>query len=65
MDFIIDLLPSNSFNAIYVVVECLPKLVHFALCKKTISREEMARLFFDNVYQNHDLPDDIISNQAS
>ena len=62
MDFITDLPPSNSFDSIYVVVDRLTKMAHFVPCKNTSSSEDTARLFLDNVYRYHGLPDDIVSD---
>ena len=39
-------------------------MAHFTPCKKTISSEETARLFFDTIYRYHGLPDDIISDRG-
>jgi hypothetical protein len=60
MDFIIILPPSNSFDSIFVVVDRLTKMAHFVPCKKTASSEDTARLFLDNVYRYHGLPDDMV-----
>jgi transposase InsO family protein len=38
--------------------------VHFISCTKTITGEEIARLFVDNVYRYRGLPDDIISDRG-
>lgn len=65
MDFIIDLLPSSSFNNIFEVVDQLIKMAHFFLYKKTIIGEETATLFLDNVYCYYVLRDDIISDRGS
>lgn len=65
MDFIMDLPPSNSYDSIFVIVDRLTKMAHFVPCKKTSSSEDTARLFFDNVYRDHGLPDDIISDRGT
>jgi len=39
-------------------------MAHFVPCKKSISGEETARLFLDNIYRYHGLPDDIISDRG-
>jgi hypothetical protein len=65
MDFITDLPPSNSFDSIFVVVDRLTKMAHFVPCKKTSSSEDTARLFLDNVYRYHGLPDDIVSDRGT
>ncbi len=64
MDFITDLPLSDSFDSIFVVVDRLTKMAHFIPCKKTITGEETARLFLDNVYRYHGLPNDIISDRG-
>ena len=60
-----DLSPSNSFDNIFVVVDRLTKMAHFIPCKKTSSSEDTARLFLDNVYRYHGLPDDIMSDRGT
>jgi hypothetical protein len=65
MDFITDLPPSNSFDSIFVVVDRLTKMAHFIPCKKTSSSEDTAKLFLDNVYRYHGLPDDIVSDRGT
>src|SRR4051794_19521962 len=65
MDFITDLPPSATFDAIRVVVDRLTKMVHFIPYRKSISGEETAKLFLDNMYRYHGLPDDIISDRGS
>ena len=64
MDFITDLPPSSSFDTIFVVVDRLTKMAHFVPCKKTITGEETAKLFLDNIYRYHGLPDDIVSDRG-
>jgi transposase InsO family protein len=65
MDFITDLSASNSFDSIFVVVDRLTKMAHFVPCKKTLSSEDTARLFLDNVYRYDGLPDDIVSDRGT
>ena len=65
MDFIVDLPPSKEFDSIFVVVDRLTKMTHFVSCNKTVTGEEIARLFIDNVYKYHGLPDDIISDRRT
>ena len=64
MDFIVDLPPSNSFDYICVVVDRFPKMAHFVPCKKTITSEDTAKLFIDNIYRYHGLLDDIVSDRG-
>jgi transposase InsO family protein len=39
-------------------------MVHFVPCTKTITREEIVRLFVDNIYRYLGLHDDIISDRG-
>jgi transposase InsO family protein len=61
MDFIVDLPKSKSF----VVVDRLTKMAHFVPCNKTITSKETARLFLENVYKYHGLPDNIIFDRGT
>ena len=65
IDFITDLPSSNSFDSIFVVVDRFTTMAHFVLCKKSSSSEDTARLFLDNVYRYHGLPDDIVSDRGT
>jgi hypothetical protein len=65
MDIIIDLPSSKAFDSIFVVVDRLTKMVHFMPCNKTVTGEETARFFMDNIYKYHGLLDDIISDRGS
>jgi transposase InsO family protein len=64
MDFIRDLPSSKAFDSIFVVVDRLPKMAHFMPCNKTVIGEETTRLFIDNIYKYHGLPNNIISNHG-
>jgi hypothetical protein len=63
MDFITDLPSSRNFDAIFIIVDRLTKMAHFVPCKKTITKNETARLFVDNVYWYRGLLDDILSDR--
>lgn len=65
MDFIVDLPESKSFDSIFVVVDRLTKMAHFVPCNKTVTGEETAKLFMENVYKYHGLPNDIISDRGT
>jgi transposase InsO family protein len=65
MDFITDLPSSKAFDSIFVVVDWLTKMAHFIPCNKTVIGEEIAKLFVDNIYKYHGLPDNIISDRGS
>ena len=64
MDFIVDLPPSNTFYYICVVVDRVSKMAHFAPCKKIITSEDTTKLFIDNIYRYHGLPDDIVFDRG-
>ena len=58
MDLITDLPSSRNFDAIFVIVDQLTMMAFFVPYKKTITWEEIARLFVNNVYQYLRLFDD-------
>ena len=64
MDFIVDLPPSNIFDCICVIFDRFSKMTHFVPCKKTITSEDTVKLFIDNIYRYHGLPDDIVSDRG-
>ena len=64
VDFITKLLLVQGYNSILVVVDRLTKMVHFILTTEKISAERLARLFRDNVWKLHGLPESIISDRG-
>jgi hypothetical protein len=62
MDFITNLPPSNSYDSILVVVDCLTKMVHFISCTKIIIGEGTTKLFLDHAFRYHGPFEDIFSN---
>jgi transposase InsO family protein len=70
MDFLTGLPTSTSdsghkFDAIYVVVDTFSKMCHLIPTTKTVTAEQVARLYYDNVYRLHGLPRSIISDRDS
>lgn len=65
MDFITDLPNSRSYDSIFVIVDRFTKMAHFMPCTKSITGEETAKLFIDNIYRYHGLPKDIISDRGT
>jgi len=49
---------------ILVVVDRLTKIVHFIPTTEKMSAEELARLFRDNMWKLHGLPESIISDRG-
>ena len=43
----------------------ITKMVYFKPCNKTVTSEEIIRLFMDNIYKYHGLPNDIIFDCGS
>jgi hypothetical protein len=65
MDFITDLLLANGKDLISVVVDRLTKMAHFIPCTKIVTEEETAKVFFDNIYCIHELPNDIVLDMGT
>jgi len=55
---------SNSYNAIYVIVNRLTKRAHFIPINNRFSSKDMAQLLYDKVYLLHGLPLQIISDRG-
>jgi len=63
-DFITKLLLAQGYDSILVVVDRLTKMVHFIPTTEKTSAEGLARLFRDNVWKLHRLPESIISDRG-
>ena len=64
MDLIIQLLESNSYNAICVIVDRLTKRAYFILINNWFSSKDMVQLLYNKVYPLHGLPLQIISDRV-
>jgi len=62
-DFITKLPLVQGYDSILVVVDRLTKMVYFIPTIEKISAEELARLFRDNMWKLHSLPESIISDR--
>jgi hypothetical protein len=62
MDFVEGLPRSGSVNAILVVVDRYSKFAHFIALRHPFTALSVARLFLDNVYKLHGMPQAILSN---
>jgi len=62
-DFITKLPIAQGYNSILVVVDQLTKMVHFIPTIEKTLAEGLARLFRDNVWKLHGLPESIISDR--
>jgi len=47
-----------------IAVDRLSKLIHVMPTNDTVTSEEMARLFRDNVWKHHGLPEQVISDRG-
>jgi len=63
-DFITKLPLAQGYDLILVVVNRLTKMVHFIPTTEKMSAEGLARLFRDNVWKLHGLPESIISDRG-
>ena len=57
-----DLPESEAKTTIVVFVDYLTKMVHFFLCTKEINAAEYTRLFINQVFRLHRMPEAIISD---
>jgi hypothetical protein len=64
MDLITQLPTSNGYNAILTIVDhgCTRAAV-FLPCRTTVTRQEVAKLYYDNVYRWFGLPSKVISDR--
>ena len=64
VDFITKLLVVAGKNAILVVCDWLSKIAHFVVTTEGTSAEGLARLFRDNVWRLHSLPESVMSDRG-
>ena len=57
------LLVSKGYNSILVVYDRFSKMSHFMVTTEKTTAERLARLFRDNVWKLHGLPESIISDR--
>jgi len=63
-NFITKLPLAQEYDSILVVVDQLTKMVYFIPTTEKTSAEELARLFRDNMWKLHGLPESIISDRG-
>jgi len=63
-EFITKLPLAQGYNSILVVVDRLTKMVHFIPTTEKTSVKGLAKLFRDNVWKLHGLPESIISDRG-
>ena len=64
MDFITKLPVVVGKDAILVVCDRLSKITHFVATMEGTSAEGLARLFWDNVWKLHGLPESVVSDRG-
>ena len=64
MDFITKLSLVAGKDAILVVCDSLSKIIHFIATTERTLAEKLVRLFRDNVWKLHGLPESIVSNKG-
>jgi len=65
MDFIVELPPSQGYDAIYVCVDRFTKMAHFIPTNSDVTAEQTADLYLRGVFKNHGLPIDIVSDRGT
>jgi Chromo (CHRromatin Organisation MOdifier) domain len=65
MDFIVELPPSQGFDAVYACVDRLTKMAHFVPTYSDVTSEQTADLYLRNVFKMHGLPDDVVSDRGT
>ena len=63
-DFITKLPLAQGYDSILVVVDQLTKMVHFIPTTEKTLAEGLARLFRNNIWKLHSLPESIISDRG-
>ena len=63
MDLIVHLPQSQTFNAIFVIVDRFSKMAHFIPTQTQINAPELAQLFLDNIVRLHRFPRSIVSDR--
>ena len=64
VNFITKLPISKGHNSILVVCDRFSKMSHFVATTEKITAEGLARLFRDNVWKLHELPESVISDRG-
>jgi hypothetical protein len=65
MDFITNLPLADGKDSIFIVVNWLTRMAHFIPCNKVVTGEKTTKLFLDNIYCIHGLPNDIVLDRGT
>jgi len=64
MDFIVELLPSQGYDTIFVCIDRFTKMAHFCPTNTTITVEGTADLYLRHVFKYHGLLTDIVYDRG-
>jgi len=64
VDFITKLVLGARKDVILVVCNRLSKIAHFVATTKDTSAKELARLFRNNIWKLHGLPESVVSDRG-
>ncbi len=56
---------SNRFDDLLVVVDRLSKMAHYIPTTTDVTSKGIARLFFDNIFRLHGIPDSVVSDRGT
>ena len=65
MNFIVELPQSQGYDVIYVYVDRFTKMAHFIPINSNVTAEQTADLYLRNIFKNHGLPNDIVSDRGT
>jgi len=65
LDLVMGLPKSNGYDALLVIVDCLSKMAHYILTTMDVNSKQVAKLFFDNIFHLHGIPDSIVSDHGT
>lgn len=55
----------NGYNSLLVVVDRLSKMAHYMPTTTDVNSKEIVKLFFNNVFRLHGLPDSVVSDRGT
>jgi len=64
VDFITKLLVVAEKNAVLVICDRLSKMTHFVATTEGTSAEGLTRLFWNNIWKLHGLPESVVSDRG-
>ena len=64
LDLITGLPPSNGYDALLVIVDCLLKMSHYISTSTDMNSKGIAQLYFDHIFRFHGIPDTIVSDRG-